>query len=162
MKPLTLATGLAIAALFSAASFAADIAVGTVLAYDRKAETLVLADRSVWSLAQAKADIPGNLAAGARVQFSYETADDGARNILELNVIRKAPSQGATLTAQGTILAYDREANLLVFEDKSTWSLQGMQAEVPFGLDAGDRIEIEYIPGDDGVALIRKISILLD
>lgn len=143
-------------------ALAADIAVGTVLAFDRDAKTLVLTDRTVWSLANSSGAVPGNLAAGDRVQFSYESDEDGVANILEINVIREAPEHGSKLVAEGTILAFDREARLLVFDDKSTWSLRGMRGKVPFGLDAGDRIEIEYEPGDDGVAIIHEISILLD
>jgi hypothetical protein len=159
MKQFLLALTLATAAT---SALAADIAVGTVLAYDREAQTLVLTDRSVWSLAQVSAAIPGNLASGARVQFSYESDENAVADILQINVIRGAPERGATRTTEGTILAFDREARLLVFDDKSTWSLQGMRSEVPFGLDAGDRIEIEYEPRDDGVAIIYEISILLD
>ena len=69
---------------------------------------------------------------------------------------------GTTRTTEGTILAYDREARLLVFDDKSTWSLRGMRGEMPFGLDAGDRVEIEYEPADDGFAVVYDITILLD
>ena len=162
MKRFSLVLTFVIGSATAAGGLAADIAVGTVLAYDREAGTLVLTDRSVWSLAETSAAVPDGLAADDRVQFSYESDEDGVADILLIKVIREAPEHGSTLVTEGTILAYDREARLLVFDDMSTWSLQGMRGDVPFGLDAGDRIEIEYEPGEDGVARIHEISILLD
>ncbi len=161
MKILKLLTGFAVVVVCTS-GFAVDITVGTVLAFDRDARILVLTDRTVWSLAESSAPIPDDLEAGARVQFSYESDEDGIADIIEIRVSREALGQGATDVAQGTVLAYDRKARLLVFEDKTTWSLDTMTSSLPFGLDAGDRVEIRYESDEDGVVIIKEISILLD
>lgn len=162
MKRFTLAVIAALAATTATNALTIDIDVGTVLAFDREAKTLVLIDRSVWSLAGKPAASFERLSAGDRVQFSYKTGEDGVGNILQINVIREAPEPGSTNIARGTVLAYDREAQLLIFDDKRNWSLRAMQGNLPLGLDAGDRVEIEYETDEDDVATIREISILLD
>jgi len=61
---------------------AADLLDGTVLAHDRVANVLVLSDKTVWSLATLETAMPDDLAAGDRVEISYESnEDDGVRVI---------------------------------------------------------------------------------
>jgi hypothetical protein len=162
MKQITLAIIISIGAISAAHSLTADIAVGTVLAFDRKAKTLILTDRTVWLLSPSSNDIPEGLAAGDRVQFSYQLVEDGVSSILQINITHESPPGGAREIAKGTVLAYDRKARLLVFADKTAWSLENMQATLPFGLNAGDRIEIDYESDEDGNPVIHDIMVLSD
>jgi hypothetical protein len=152
----------AIASLLSTASQAIDIAVGTILAYDRDANRLVMIDRSVWSLEATTSAVPDELAAGDRVQFIYASNEDGVARIREINILRGTSAPGDRNTAKGEVLAYDREARLLVFDDKTAWPLHNLQTRLPFGLDAGDRVEIGYESDEDGVLTIYDIRILAD
>ncbi|QFS82590.1 hypothetical protein FIU97_07190 [Roseivivax sp. THAF40] len=43
----------------------------------------------------------------------------------------------------GTVLAFDRKANVIVLTDKTVWSLETLE-EVPADLKAGDVIEIDF------------------
>lgn len=162
VKLVALAVIMTIGAIGTARSLTVDIAVGTVLAFDRKARTMVLTDRTVWSLVPPSIHIPEGLAAGDRVQFSYKTNEDGVSDILEINITHEPPLPGARSIAKGTVLAFDRKAQLLVFTDKTAWSLANMKTALPLGLNAGDRIEIDYQSDEDGVAVIHDISILSD
>lgn len=70
----------------------------------------------------------------------------------------QAYSQNA---AEGTVLAFDRKANVLVFTDKTVWPLSKLTAPAPEGLKAGDHVEIFYSGNeDDGVVAIDEIRIL--
>lgn len=61
--------------------------------------------------------------------------------------------------AEGTILAFDRKANVLVFTDKSIWPLEKLQGSMPDDLQAGDRIEVRFDSNeDDGVTAIHLIK----
>lgn len=79
------ATWLLAAALITAPTLpvrAADLIEGTLLAYDRKANVIVLSDKSVWTLQNLEKPLPENLAAGERIEISYESnEDDGLRVI---------------------------------------------------------------------------------
>ena len=58
----------------------------------------------------------------------------------------------------GTVLAHDRVANVIVLTDKSVWSLATLEAGPPEDLMAGDRIEIRYESNeDDGVRVIHSV-----
>ena len=62
---------------------------------------------------------------------------------------------------QGTILAYDRKANVLVFNDRSVFPLEKLQGSPPPDLKAGDRVEISYDSNeDDGVTAIFSIKVI--
>lgn len=61
--------------------------------------------------------------------------------------------------AEGTVVAFDRKANVIVLNDKTVWSLDKLQAPLPEALKAGDRIEINYRSNeDDGVTAIDAIK----
>ena len=139
---------------------AADIAAGRVLAYDRNAKTLVLTDRSVWSLADTSAALPDNLSAGDRVQFSYESDEDGVSDIIEINIVREADASSAPDRTDGVVLAFDRKANMMILEDKTAWSLDALETPLPASIKAGDRIRIEYESDEEGIAKINEIRII--
>ena len=59
----------------------------------------------------------------------------------------------------GTVLAHDRVANILVLSDKTVWTLANLEAPLPDGLAAGDRVEISYESNeDDGLKLIHSVK----
>lgn len=59
----------------------------------------------------------------------------------------------------GEIVAYDRKANRIVLEDKTIWTLEGSDVEVPPDLKAGDRVEIDFeSEGDEGISKIDSIK----
>lgn len=63
--------------------------------------------------------------------------------------------------ADGTILAFDRKANVIVFTDKSVWHLEKLETALPDDLNAGDRIEITYESNEDeGVTVIHSVQVL--
>ena len=62
---------------------------------------------------------------------------------------------------EGTILAFDRKANVLVFTDKTVWPLEKLESPAPASLNAGDRVRIQYDSNeDDGVTAIHSITSL--
>lgn len=151
---------LAILALLSTVANAADIAVGKVLAYDRQGQRLVLTDRSIWSLAATGGSVPAELSAGDRVQFSYRDVEDGIDEIIEINVMRKFTEAGVRVSASGTVLAFDRTAQILVLEDKSAWPLSNMQNTLPINIAIGDHVRIEYESGEDGTRRVHGIRVI--
>lgn len=61
-------------------------------------------------------------------------------------------------STEGTILAFDRQADLLVMEDKTIWALNP-NTLIPADLAAGDRIRITYTSaGDDGVISVDTLE----
>ena len=70
-----------LAALLVAAPAYADEVTGEILAYDRLANVLVMADRTVWELG-AELLVPADLKAGDTVRITYESAgEDGLTKI---------------------------------------------------------------------------------
>ena len=62
-------------------------------------------------------------------------------------------------STQGTVLAYDRVANVIVLEDKTVWSLETLKI-VPEGLKAGDMVEINFTSNaDNGWGRINAVTI---
>ncbi|MGR3271763.1 hypothetical protein DU478_19890 [Thalassococcus profundi] len=62
-------------------------------------------------------------------------------------------------STQGTVLAYDRVANVIVLEDKTVWSLETLKT-VPEGLKAGDTVEINFTSNaDNGWGRINAVTI---
>ena len=62
---------------------------------------------------------------------------------------------------EGTVLAFDRRANVIVFTDKSVWPLELLTSPLPQGLKAGDRIEISYQANEDsGITAIERIVVM--
>lgn len=76
--------------LMSAQAVAQDISQGTVLAYDRKANILVLTDRSVYPLEKLTGEVPPDLKSGDRVQINYDSnEDDGITKIHSIKIVPK-------------------------------------------------------------------------
>lgn len=58
----------------------------------------------------------------------------------------------------GTIVAFDRKANVLVMEDKTIWKLSD-QTVIPEDLVAGETIKIIFTStGDDGVKSVDQLE----
>lgn len=140
---------------------AQDVSQGTVLAFDRKANTLVLSDRSVWSLQAFQGDLSAGLKAGDRVEICYQSDEDGISAIDDVSLVMpKAAVEASGDTSHGTVLAHDRKANTLVLTDRTVWALEQLKSPLPAGLKAGDRVEIEYEGDEDGVSSITRINLL--
>ena len=72
-----------------------------------------------------------------------------------------APVVYAEDITQATVLAFDRQANLLVLTDRSVFPLEKMKGAVPEGLKAGDRVEIKHDSNeDDGVVAIFSVEVI--
>lgn len=153
-------SGAAVLASFLPAAMAVGIEAGTVLAYDRKAQVLVLNDRSLWSLAQAESGELDRLSAGDRVQFSHRTRDDGTGVILEISIIREPVEEGMRRSVNGTVAAHDRKAQVLILDDKSLWSLDKIDAGLLGAIEVGNRVRIEYEVDREGVSAIRDIRVI--
>lgn len=140
---------------------AQDITDGKILALDRKARLLVLTDRTVWSLEALKSELSAELKAGDRIRISYDSDEEGVSAINDISLVPDdAPRTGAADVTEGTVLVYDRKARLLVLSDRTSWSLDTMKAQMPSGLKAGDRIQIQYESDEEGISAINSIEIL--
>jgi hypothetical protein len=158
MKKIAVLIGLtALAGIATAQSVG--IEVGKVLAVDREAKLMVLTDRSAWSLALVRNGMSDELAAGDRVQFSYKTPEEGPPTVIEIDISRHASDTVGTEVAEGTVLAYDRRAELLLLADKSVWPLARLDPGPPPGLGAGDRVRIEYRSGEDGSIDVQDLIV---
>lgn len=150
--------------LVAPVAMAIDIAVGTVLAYDRKARTMVFSDKTIWPLDEVASSLPANLKAGDRVEVRYDSDEDGVAKIISIAVLSKkspaAAQSGPQDMTDGTVLALDRLARKLVLTDKTVWSLVELTSPLPVGLKAGDRIEIKFESDEDGVTSISSIRVL--
>ncbi len=63
--------------------------------------------------------------------------------------------------AEGEIQAFDRKANILVFNDKTVWPLEKMKSELSADLKAGNRVEIQYDSSEEeGVTEIFHTKLL--
>ena len=81
--------------------------------------------------------------------------------LLTAGMLLTASQVGAQDISDGTVLAFDRKANILVFTDKTVWPLETLTSSLPANLKAGDRVEIQYESNeDDGVTAIHSIKIL--
>jgi len=142
---------------------AQDITQGTIVALDRVARLLVLEDRSVWSLELMKSAVSADLKAGDRVEIIYQSDEDGVNEINSVIMLPpKAPEEGAPNITDGTVLVYDRKANRLVLTDRSVWDLAAMKTEAPAGLEAGNRVHIEFEADEDGVTAINSITTIMN
>lgn len=57
----------------------------------------------------------------------------------------------------GTVLAFDREAGVVIMADKTVWQL-GAETRIPADLVAGDVITIDFTSaGDDGVRSVEAL-----
>lgn len=158
MKKLALLFGfLAFAGIAAAQSVG--IEVGKVLAVDREAKLLLLTDRSVWTLSAVRDDVPGQLAAGDRVEFSYKKSAKGPPAVIQIDVTHHASETGGTEAAEGVVLAFDRRAKLLILADKSVWPLAGVEPGPPPGLGVGDHVNIEYHTDKSGKITIDDLIV---
>jgi hypothetical protein len=158
MKKIIILFGLT-AMVGIAAAQSIGIEVGKVLAIDREAKLIVLTDRSAWSMATVRDEMFDELSAGDRVQFSYKTPDEGLPAVIEIDISHHAGDTGGTEIAEGTVLAYDRRAQLLVLADKSVWPLGNLDPGPPPGLGAGNRVRIEYKSGKDGSIAVEDLIV---
>ena len=58
----------------------------------------------------------------------------------------------------GTVLAFDRVARVLVMSDKSVIPLDNVQSELPEDLVAGDKVAVKYGSDEDGVSIVYSIE----
>lgn len=85
------------------------------------------------------------------------------KTILPIAIISALLSLSLPVAADvtdGTVLAHDRKANILVLSDKTVWALEALKSTLPAGLKAGDRITIEYQSDEEGVSEIYNIKII--
>ncbi|SNR81789.1 hypothetical protein [Puniceibacterium sediminis] len=62
-------------------------------------------------------------------------------------------------STSGTVVAFDRKANVLVLDDKTVWSLETLKS-VPEDLKSGDVIMIDFTSNaDNGWGKINAIEI---
>ena len=66
---------------------------GTILAFDRKANSLVLSDRTVWPLELLKSPLAAELKAGDRVVILYESDEDGIFTIQSVKIMTSEMSK---------------------------------------------------------------------
>lgn len=80
------------------------------------------------------------------------------RNLLAAAIVMAAATPVFADFTQGTVLAYDRVAHVIVMDDKTVWTLSE-ETVVPEGLEAGDLVKIEFTgAGDDGIASVEAIE----
>ncbi len=62
-------------------------------------------------------------------------------------------------STSGTVVAFDRKANVLVLNDKTVWSLETLKT-IPAGLKSGDLVQINFTSNaDNGWGKIDEIVI---
>jgi hypothetical protein len=76
--------------------------------------------------------------------------------IAALLIATAAPAFADTTT--GTIVAFDRQADIIVMGDKTIWQLNP-DTLIPADLAAGDTVTIEFTStGDDGVKSVDALK----
>ena len=78
--------------------------------------------------------------------------------VLALALLAAPPAALASDEIEGTVLAFDRVARVLVMSDRSVVPLDNLRGEVPEDLVAGDRIAISYESDEDGVSIVNSIE----
>ena len=78
--------------------------------------------------------------------------------VAALALVAAAPAALASDALEGTVLAFDRVARVLVMSDRSVVPLDNLQGEVPEDLVAGDRIAIGYESDEDGISVVHSIE----
>lgn len=65
----------------------ADTTTGTIVAIDRTANTISLADKTIWTTKGSEKAIPENLKAGDRVVINFDSpGEDGVREIKSITI----------------------------------------------------------------------------
>ena len=60
---------------------------------------------------------------------------------------------------EGTVLAYDRVANVLVMRDKTVIPLETFEGEAPEELVAGDRVAVRFDSNEDtGISKVHSVT----
>ena len=60
---------------------------------------------------------------------------------------------------EGTVLAYDRVANVLVMRDKTVIPLETFEGEPPEDLVAGDRVAVRFDSNEDtGISMVHSVT----
>tara|TARA_R110002167_G_C12426123_1_gene629377 strand:+ start:455 stop:718 length:264 start_codon:yes stop_codon:yes gene_type:complete len=79
-------------------------------------------------------------------------------SLLASAILLSATPVNAKDVADGTILAFDRKARILVFVDKTVWPLEKMSTQLSDNLKAGDRVQVIYDADEEGVDKIYSIE----
>ena len=59
----------------------------------------------------------------------------------------------------GTVLAFDRVANVLVMKDKSVIPLETFEGELPEDLVAGDKVAVRFDSNEDtGISMVHSVE----
>ena len=81
------------------------------------------------------------------------------RSLIAAALLAATAAPALADSTQGTILAYDRVANVIVLDDKTVWSLETLKT-IPEGLKAGDVITIQFTSNaDNGWGKINAIEV---
>ena len=60
---------------------------------------------------------------------------------------------------EGTVLAYDRVANVLVMRDRTVIPLETFAGEMPEDLVAGDRVALRFDSNEDtGISMVHSVT----
>jgi len=163
MKPILSFAVIAVLLGASPRAGAVDVSQGTILALDRMARLLVLEDRTVWSLELMSSQLSAELKAGDRIEITYESDEEGVGDIKSIVMLPpRPPEEGAPDVSDGTVLVYDRKANLLVLTDRTVWALEALKSPLPAGIEAGSQVHIEYESDEEGVSAINSITMTLN
>ena len=80
------------------------------------------------------------------------------RKLLAAAIIASVVSPAMADSTTGTILAFDRQADIIVMSDKTIWQLNA-KTLIPADLSAGDTVKMTFTSfGDDGVASVDKLE----
>ena len=80
------------------------------------------------------------------------------RNLLAAAVILVIATPSFADSTTGKILAFDRQADVIVMSDKTVWQLTPSTL-IPADLAAGDTVKMTFTSfGDDGVASVDKLE----
>ena len=92
-----------------------------------------------------------------RPESAIPLLDIAPMRILLAAALLAAATPALADSTTGVILAFDRQADVIVMEDKTIWQLNPTTL-IPADLAAGDRITIEFTSaGDDGVRSVDAL-----
>ena len=78
--------------------------------------------------------------------------------VAALALLAAPPLAIASDAIEGTVLAFDRVARVLVMSDRSVVPLDNLRGEVPEDLVAGDRVAVSYESDEDGISIVNSIE----